>query len=112
MNSIWEALHREIDGADMEARPIVHVRVTTAAFPGSIVAVPISPERARATAKLWALPDGTVDALYDGRAMEIPMHPEDYMRAMADIEAEQRGWCITPTTAPGPTLFFGLPVKR
>lgn len=105
---VWDVLRDEINSAFEQDRAIVHVRVTASAIPGSIAAMPISPEHARAVAALWILRDGTVTDLYHGRALEVLLHPMDYETILKDIEAALRGDCLIGD----PVLLLGLPVMR
>lgn len=91
--SVLPAIHRERVHADEQMRTIHHIRVTVDALPGSVVSVPITPERAR-TIALRAFPASGGDPVVDtdpelvGRPLlEVLIHPEDWMTLLKDAEA-------------------------
>lgn len=91
--SIIEAIYDEFRAARDAARPVLHVRVSLAAIPGSVITTPLSPERARALRPYVIHLQGrdTPDALADPevveRALELVLHPEDWARLLADHAA-------------------------
>lgn len=110
--SVSSALWRERQEARAQMRPIVHIRISRDAFLGSIVAVPVSPERARTLGKLWAFPDGTVDAAYDGRALELLMHPEDWASLLKEFPHENGHAVQLAMRAGEPDRVMGIPVSK
>lgn len=110
--SIVASLFRERNAADEQMRPIIHIRITTDAIAGSVVAVPVSPERARTLGKLWAFPDGTIEAAYDGRALEILVHHEDWYSLLKEMPADN-GFAVQLAMKLGePDRVLGIPVSR
>jgi hypothetical protein len=66
-------------GAELQARHIRGIRVTTDALAGSIVALPITPERARSYRLLMIEGRGAVaDPVVYERDLEVLVHPEDW----------------------------------
>ena len=91
--TIMPTLYREQQQAREQLREIHHIRVTTDALPGSLVSVPITPERAR-TIRLAMFPskagESTVDVdpeLVGRPLLEVLMHPEDYAELTKDLDA-------------------------
>jgi hypothetical protein len=110
--SVIAAIFRECNAADGQMRPIIHARLTTDAIPGSIAAMPVTPERARTLGKLWAFPDGTIEAAYDGRALEILIHPEDWHGLLKELPSEN-GYAVQNAIWCGePDRVLGIPVSR
>lgn len=81
----FDAIRQQVYDARLQDREVLHLRVTRQALPGSIVALPLTPERARALRTLWAVRQGdmSVTALPDlevlERYVEVVMHPDDYL---------------------------------
>lgn len=73
------AVSREVDEAALRAQRVAHVRITPLALPGSIVAVTITPERARTVCRPLMLETQAVvpDVEWE-RTVEILIHPKDY----------------------------------
>lgn len=110
--SVAALIFSERNQARERMRPIIHIRVTTDAIPGSPVAVPVTPERARTLGKIWAFPDGTVEAAFDGRALELLVHPEDWYSLLKDMDAA-RDYVVQFGVQPGePDRVFGIPVSK
>lgn len=107
-SSVFAAIARERHDADVQLRPIIHIRITKDAIPGTPAAVPVTPERARTLGRLWALPDGSVDAAYDGRALEVVIHPEDWSRLLTEKDA-MVGYAVQ---VGDPDRVLGIPVSH
>jgi len=84
-NAVAEALHREIYSAEEQARPLLHIRISPSAIQGSIVCVPVTPERARQT-RIRTLEEGGVvaDSEIVMRYLELIIHPHDWRTLLAD----------------------------
>lgn len=71
---------------------IAHIRITTDAIPGSIVAMPITPERMRSLGYLRLVQPtepgpATVIADPSRELLEIVMHPKDWRQLRMSLEA-------------------------
>lgn len=114
--TIFAAVYREINDADTTGyKRIVHIRITPDAIPGSPVAVPVTPERARTLGRLIALPtkDGepsvTADPSDYERMLELLLHPQDW--AQAKQEANELAMSLS--MRPGePNRIYGIPVSH
>lgn len=113
--SMFAVVHRQIVEADETGyKRIVHVRVTTDAICGSMAAVPVTPERARAIGKLVALPDVgalaytvAADPQWYERALELLIHPEDWIALLREIPMG-----ATPLQLGDPKTVYGIPVSE
>ncbi len=97
--TIMAALHRaliEDESAHHEPR-ITRIRVTTDAIPGSVVALPMTPERARLVGRPGPLPH------------EILVHPEDWFGILVGASTFGPGWLAS---AGLPNRVLGLPVEH
>jgi hypothetical protein len=110
-NPVEAAIAREVhDARATGCQRVVHVRVTPHAIPGSVVAVPIPPERSRL---LRADPD--LDAIETanyveivgrggiGVLLEILVHPHDWQQLLRDAGSVLIG---------APDAVHGLPVRH
>lgn len=110
--SVAEVIWHERNDADAQMRPIIHIRITTDGIPGSPAALPVTPERARTLGKLWAFPNGSVDAAYDGRALEVLVHPEDWAGLLKDVDAAKQYAVQIPLKPNEPYRVFGISVSE
>ena len=113
--SIFAALHSEIRHAREQDRPVVHVRVAKDALPGTVAAMPVTPERARALGTLLLLPDETiVGSPVNERLLELLIHPEDWRGLLVEKDA-LGNYVVDYVVAPGEggvTRVLGIPVVK
>jgi hypothetical protein len=93
--TVEDAIQRERrEACNTGYKRIVHIRVTPHAMPGSLVSVPISPERARNM--------GIARSDFE-EALEILLHPEDWQRWLLEAGGLLIG---------NPAVVHGLPVRH
>lgn len=109
--SVFRAITREVYDAQAQLREIVHIRVSRNALAGSVVALPITPERAR-TIRLRAFPGGAVDVDYGSteRLLEIVIHPEDWRDLLTEKDAV--GAYVLNAESTGIRRIYDIPVAE
>lgn len=103
--NILHAVHRELDDAIINGQQVVQIRVTSDALQGSIVALPITPERARVIGQVMILETGGVVAdLHHENVAELMVHSLDWMQLRS---AAYRDLVLDVGAV---TRIYGLPV--
>lgn len=103
-----EAIYRELEcAAETGYREIVSIRVTPLAIRGSILAVQLSPERARILGKLRMVEGQGViaDPEWCETHEELLIHPADWSTLLNDCS-------VYPYINSGALSMFGIPVTR
>lgn len=104
------AIHREVCDAYVTGyQRIVHIRVTTDALEGSIVAVPITPERARARGRLMMVEGHGIvaDPAQYETMLELLMRPADLVALLRDSDLVRFGIELGD-----PMRIMGIPVSQ
>ena len=105
--SLLAAIARQLDEvrAEREDACVVRIRVTRDAVCGSVVAVPVTPERARVLARLVLVRDDrgsaavVADPAYYEHLREVLIHPADWMDLLASGELVRTG-AVVHTLSP------------
>jgi hypothetical protein len=104
--NVLDAIRHEARDVEARALELVHVRVTAHAIPGTIAALPLTPERARAleplVVDLQGLGPVAIADPESERRVEIVVHPRDWIEAL--MSAGQREAMVT--------AVWGIPVVR
>ena len=116
LRGIFAVLHKELHDARAAMRPVLHIRITTDAIPGTVTSTPLTPERLRVL-KPYVIhiegretPDVLADPTLVDRALEIVMHPQDWHDLLRDIESVQH---VQIGMREGePDRVWGIPVTR
>lgn len=115
MNAGAGAVVRELHDVDATGyKRVVQIRITTDALAGSIMACPITPERARTLGRMMAVRDEqrggycVVADPMDYEAMaEVLIHPADWHALLRDAP---HGAVALPLQPSAPIRMFGVPV--
>lgn len=113
--NVLEVIARELRAARESALELVRVRVTSDAIPGSPVAVPFTPERARAL-RTYVVELEHIGALAGAdpeleRARELVIHPDDW-RALELERGLGTPYAVTVNINTGEESVLGLRVRR
>lgn len=116
--SLFAAIAAEVDDSRATGyKRIVHIRVTTDALLGSLVTVPMTPERARVLGRLLMVSgDGPLagsvvaDPSDYERMQEILVHPEDWATILRD--PGMYAYVQMPLHDTDVTRVLGIPVSH
>lgn len=104
---LFESIDRELRDAEEQLREVVQIRVTPLALPGSVLLMPMSPERARVLGRLHMVRDrGVISDPKNERMMEVLMHPEDWAELLTEVDHHH----LHAHDLGEPRSIYGIPV--